>query len=185
MGVGERGLPGLRLQGRGTSAGSLSLLVPGVCIALSQAQGVGHELMMLVLIAAEPCTCTGVPGKANPHGYLPALFRQHYVTGLPPVPKLCPLSGGTSRMGRHRNAAEICAASQDQHSSQAGPPWGHWPGKWPSPGRSSGMLGAISHCLTPKQVPSPFPCCYQVLAPPCLASPFSTAFVYIIKTNLL
>lgn len=41
--------------------------------------------MTWVLIAAEPRTCMDVLGKADPHGYIPALFQQRYVTGLPPA----------------------------------------------------------------------------------------------------
>lgn len=74
---------GLVSQGRGTSA---TPLVPAICIGLSQAQGVGCKVMMLVLIAAEPRTCADVPGTADPHRHIPALFQQRYVTGLPPVP---------------------------------------------------------------------------------------------------
>lgn len=126
-------------------------LVPGVRIALSQAQGVGHELMTLVLIAAEPRTCTDVPGKADPHRHIPALFQQRYVTELPPVPaaggaevspSCAPRLAGTSGIWE----AEMCAVSQDQHSAQAGPPRRHRLG-WLCLGEGAQALAASWGCL--------------------------------------
>lgn len=120
--------------------------------------GFGHKLMMLILIAAKPCTCMDVPEKADPHGYIPALFQWCYNTGLPPVPTaggtevslscaLCPVGTGGILEGRETQPKWATTGTSAQMALPQV--------RCPSPGSSSRLFGAISHRLTPQANPFP------------------------------
>lgn len=125
--------------------------------------------MTLVLIAAEPRTCMDVLGKADPHGYIPALFPQRYVTGLPPAHAARGAEVSLS-CTPHTRQGRVAFGRAEKHSQVvACEPGPAQPLDWAtmgtsagiallhgerlSPASSSGLLGAISHCLTPKASP--------------------------------
>lgn len=149
-----------------------------------QAQGIGHELMTLGLIVAEPSTCTDVPGKADPQRHIPTVVLQSCLLPAQPDRPRCPRAVPTSDgdkwyLGRQSSTAKLCPGSQDQHSPWTGTPQGHQLG-WLSLKEGTCALAAVWGYLGQSATTlTPGPSLFSPLIPgPCPPLPHFSLFSY-------